>query len=151
MRYQILFLTAIAALLSGCQAVSEQTPESIVVKVCTERDCGTTLTVALSGAVPDDFVLDAETPDGKVKSVKCVGGKGEYSPDHFQDMSYLECSPERVDFVNFSPNEVTITISWDNNEVSQFFTPDYRVFYPNGSDCPPECLVGRITFTVPER
>ena len=151
MWYQILFLIVLAALLSGCQAVSEQTPESIVVEVCTERDCGTTLTVALDGALPSDFVLDAITPDGKVMNVKCVDGKGEYSPDHFQDMSYLECRPERVDFINFSPNEVTITISWDDNQVSRSFSPEYRVFYPNGSDCPPECLVGRITFTVPER
>jgi len=122
-----------------------------IVKTCTVEGCGVTLTVTLSGAVPDDYVLGAVTPDGEKMSVHCVNGSGQYADDHFDRISYPVCEQGRVTFVRFSPDEVTITVSWDGEKVSQSFKPVYESEYPNGPECLPECRIGQVTLIIPDK
>jgi hypothetical protein len=143
------FIASIAILLLSACGTSpgpSETPE--VIMTCTVEDCGVTLSIALTGSVPEDYVLEASTPNGEKMSVHCVGAKGVYAEDHFERRSYPMCKYMGVDFVRFSPDEVTITINWSDKKASQVFKPLYRVEWPNGPRCEPECRIGQISFQL---
>lgn len=137
-------------LLSGCSAspVPTQTPEVIV--TCTTEGCGITLSVALTGNVPDEYVLEASTPDGETMSVHCVGAEGVYPEGHFERTSYPMCADMGVDFIRFSPERLTITVKWSDQQASQAFEPVHHSEWPNGPACKPECRVGQISFPLPD-
>jgi hypothetical protein len=137
-------------LLLRCSAppVPTQTPEVIV--TCTAEGCGVTLSVALTGNVPDDYVLEASTPDGETMSVHCVGAEGVYPEGHFDRTSYPTCTSVGVDFVRFSPDRLAIAVQWGDRQVSQDFEPAYHSEWPNGPACEPECRIGQISFLLPD-
>ena len=141
-------------IVSGCETAKQDTevaslPTAHIVKICTERDCGPTLSIRLAGTVPDAYSFIVESTSGAQREVHCQDGIGDYGSNHFASMSYLECQSNGVQFVNFSPKEMTITVRWQDGEYSQAVTPDYRISYPNGPRCQPECHIGSTTVTIP--
>ena len=153
------FFTAVfvlVTLLVGCAPAGElpvevtPLPTVFQVEICTERDCGPTLSVRLDGKVPETYIFKVTTANDASREVRCVNGSGDYGPNHFDSMSYLECHSFGVQFVNFAPDEMMITIDWGDGNYSEMIRPDYRLFYPNGLDCPPECRSGSVTITIPD-
>ena len=106
--------------------------------------------VRFSGTVPEDYFFEVESARGAHKDVRCVQGVGDYGPNQFSGMSYLECRPRGVQFVSFSPEELTVTLRWDGGELTNRVVPEYRIFYPNGKACPPECRVGDVDLVAAE-
>ena len=137
------------ASISPTPAPTPISPTRTPVRICTERECGITLTVALGGAVPYDYSLVAQAPDGDRMRIRCVGGKGPYADDLSEPTRYAICQSEGVAFVGFSPDRVTIAVSGDGRTVSKTFRPDYDTVYPNGPDCPPTCRLGHVTLVFP--
>jgi hypothetical protein len=150
--HRIICLVGATILLSSCLALSPQspTPHVVRVKVCPDLPCPPSLTVTLSGAVPDDYALETVTPDGQSMSIRCVDGTELHAGDRSKPASYPVCAPHGVEFHGFWPDEATATLSWDENTVSQTLKPNYRLDYRYGPDCPP-CRVGEVTFIVPDQ
>jgi hypothetical protein len=152
----LLYFSLLAVLImSGCDHATgpgldaTPLPTSHVVEICTERDCGPTLAVRLAGVVPDAYSFAYETADGARREVRCQDGVGEYPTNHFDSMSHLLCRTYGIQFVNLSPEEMTVTVRWEDGEFSQTLKPVYRVSHPNGPSCPPTCRSGSITLTIP--
>ncbi len=97
---------------------------------CTLIGCTDGLTVQIEGTLPTAFVLEAVAPAGPPVIVEC--------PD-----SAL-CG-SNIFLEGFTPEEVTIRLSFDSDSVSETFNPFYETYLPNGPDCPPECLVASVT------
>jgi len=150
MSLKILPLTLFIIFLAGCNPSAIQSPTPQIVRTCTVEGCGITLSVDLTDNVPKDYILEAVTPSGEKMSVHCVDGTGQYADDHFQRQSYPVCKQNGVEFLRFSPDKVTMTIRWGDQQASQTFQPNYQSEWPNGPDCEPECRVGQVTFQVPE-
>jgi hypothetical protein len=147
-RILIAFLSII--LLTGCNLLSNLTPTALVVKTCTLIGCGNTLSIDLAGSVPQEYFMEVVTPAGEKMDVHCKGETGVYADDHFDHPGYLMCRANGVDLINFSPEQVTITLRWGADQQStQTFTPVYWSERPNGPECDPECRIGQVTFQVP--
>ena len=145
------FIAAIVILLlSGCSASPVPTESPEVIVTCTTEGCGITLSVALTGGVPDDYILEAYTPEGEMMSAHCVGAEGIYPEGHFERPSYPMCTDVGVDFLRFSPDRLTITVKWSDRQASQAFEPAYQSEWPNGPACEPECRIGQISFPLPD-
>ncbi|MGB8648726.1 MAG: hypothetical protein WCF84_26045 [Anaerolineae bacterium] len=118
----------------------------IATKTCTLEGCSNTLSVKLTGKVPDDFVLEATSSDGQTRRVQCINGANESA----QDRKTAACQAARVLFWNWHPTEVILTLSWAGNGASQTFQPTYRSSNPNGPDCEPTCYTSTVEFAIPE-
>src|SRR5687768_8625152 len=110
-------------------------PTQSVVSTCTVEGCGNGLEVVFSGAAPNDYTLVATPGDGEALSVRCLDGAGQYPEDYFPRDSYALCTVEGVMFLHFSPEAVTLTVTWDDRTATQAFEPNYEIDYPNGPDC----------------
>jgi len=117
------------ALAESCSYSEYDTLDNLPV-VCTDAGCFDGLTVQIEGTLPTAFVLEAVAPAGPPVIVEC--------PDSAMCGSniFLE---------GFTPEEVTIRLSFDSDSVSETFNPFYETNQPNGPDCPPECLVASVT------
>jgi hypothetical protein len=104
--------------------------------------------VGLIIEVPSDFVILAQSPNGIQLEVHCVHGEINHAPELFQQDSYIMYQGESEEFVNFTPPAISITINSGGKSVSQDFTPQYDLLYPNGPDCEPERLVGSIVISM---
>jgi hypothetical protein len=142
-KYLCLILTTV--LLCGCKLQLLPT----LTRSCPVMGCDSGLTLYYSGSIPGDYVLEAVTPEGKKMEVHCVDGVGQYPEGFFSQNSYPICRPSKVEFFHFSPAEVTITLKWGDDQVSQTFKPTYTSYYPNGPGCAPACPRGQITFAMP--
>lgn len=112
----------------------EVTPSVSALSTCTAMACFDTLSVTLSGYIPDDYVVTATAPDGESVSVHCVQGvarQGETSLIHRPI-----CNDRGVVYPGFAPDEVTIAVNWDNAEIYQSLALRYESFRPNGPGCP---------------
>ena len=139
-------LILITVLLGGCKP---PTTQSATMVPCTEAGCGTGLTLVFSGAVPSEFIMEAITPAGEKLEAHCIQGVGQYPEDYFSRSPRATCMQSGVEFFQFSPEEVSITLKWGDNQLSQTFKPTYTFYYPNGSGCMPVCSRGQITFVIP--
>jgi len=158
MRFKLILLSGLLALVPGCRipapqfpTPAEQAPTPYVMATCTVADCGVTLSVSFNGRIPEDYLLTAVTPEGQVMSVRCLNGMGQYPRDYFPRESYPVCTPTGVDFIKFAPDTVTLSLNWEEQRLSaQTFQPVYDTHYPNGPNCEPACRVGQIALTLPD-
>ena len=122
-------LPALTALL-GCETV------------CTLAGCEDGLTVRLQGSVPDAYTIEAiSRSTGDTLTKFCPPPDADSGVDCTRDMGWF--------FRFFTPEEVTIRVSWDGGEVIQTFQPDYGIYRPNGPACPPECKQGSVAVQLP--
>jgi hypothetical protein len=124
------------------------TPTQAVVATCTLAGCGFGLEVVFEGAIPDDYTLAAATPEGETLTVRCLDGVGQYPDNYFPRNRYGVCTPTGVNFLEFAPDLLTITVTWDGQSVTQDFQPVYEVQHPNGPACSPACRVGQVTLAL---
>jgi hypothetical protein len=110
--------------------------------------CGFTLQIELLGSIPPDFVLRVVTLNGESISVHCRQGAVVYDGGTTTGASFV-CGANQVAILNFSPEELTITVESQGVNASQEFHPDYNEFRPNGPDCEPVCRSAKVEFRVP--
>ena len=128
------FLIGLILLFSSCE--------------CTAVACSYTLGIKLVGNVPEGYIFEAITPDGRKREGSCmVDEEGELLttvPD--------SCNFEEITFSDFAPDEVTLTISWDNGSASasQTYKPTYETFYPSAPCLSPACRQAQVDFVFPE-
>ncbi len=144
------YLFILILILAGCSKIPFlRTPEPVVVKVCHLIGCGVGLNVTLEGSIPSDFILTAVSSSGEIMEVHCVKGNGIYPKGYFPRDSYPLCVLGGVDFIHYTPAEVTVTINYNGSGVSSRFKPIYETYYPNGPDCEPACQKSTILLELP--
>jgi hypothetical protein len=110
--------------------------------------CVDSLVFDLSGRVPDEFTLEATSPDGSAWLVRCAGGDAEVTGP--QEVAVrVQCRPGSVVFFEFAPEEISLRITWGGAEIERAARPDYEAVRPNGPDCPPECRAGHVAIEFP--
>ena len=114
----------VGGLLAGCSLGEPVT--------CTGIVCTSALVVALDGAVPSSYTIEARGPN-ETRRFTCTEAS---------------LCTEAV-FEDFRPTQVTIEVTWAEGSTAQTLTPVYETVQPNGPDCPPVCLIAVVTITIP--
>ena len=127
--------------LSACEMMTSPTEELFE---CTAIGCDDNLTVWIYGDIPDEFMMVFEASVHPMVNVKCPSGE-----IHGAVMLEDGCDSRILTLENYAPQEVTITLSWDDTTIERVFQPEYETIHPNGLDCPPECRFGGIVIDVP--
>jgi hypothetical protein len=104
-----------------------------------------TLEVILGGSRPRVYTLEVSAPGGQPHRVECGSN---IMPAPSMSEAYGICQDNGAVFYNFSPDEMTITLLWDNHRVSQTFKPSYETKWPDGPSCQ-SFRVGRVSLTIP--
>ena len=118
---------------------------------CTMADCfGDGIHIDfIGGNVPDMYTIEIGFPDGKRKLVcNKVLEAQLIEEDH--------CKPaggffEQVGLQMPSdtpPEEIIITVMFEDRTITNTFRPDYEIKFPNGEDCPPLCYFAKIQFDL---
>ncbi len=47
-----------------------------------------------------------------------------------------------------APYELTVRVTWDEDNYQETIIPDYTVFHPNGENCPPTCRNAEIKIEI---
>lgn len=115
-----------------------------VIKTCTLIGCGSAFVIKLSGAVPSNFNLLATGPDGVTAKAHCIDGQNSDPSDYTALPFQPVCSPDQVNFSGFSPQSVTIQVSWGSQSMTLETVPGYETLRPNGPECDPACRVGTV-------
>jgi hypothetical protein len=92
----------------------------------------------LLGEAPSDYVLTDASSTGETLTAHCQNGAEVYDAQTITG-KLPTCSQSGVSFLNFAPEQVTITVRWRDLEVTPGFRPAYQVSYPNRMVCEPEC------------
>lgn len=129
MRTIAFLLPALAALaLAGCAPREVQ---------CTLIGCVDGLSVSFTGAQPASYTLEARAAGHEPVIVDCSS-----------DQATFQCRPDGTFLADFTPEEVTLHITWDGGEVERTVRPVYTESRPNGPDCPPVCRSGQVTIDL---
>ncbi|MDJ0755822.1 MAG: hypothetical protein QNJ45_20010 [Ardenticatenaceae bacterium] len=54
-----------------------------------------------------------------------------------------------ISLVGYTPEEVTISVYWADNELTVQSKPTYKTFYPNGPECDPGCRRASVRVLMP--
>ena len=113
-----------AAGLSACGDITERS--------CSIRPCPSELVVEVRG--PQDVAYTVYVSASGVET-------------HTQSCSSLEpiCT---VYLRDFGPEEVSVRVTWAEQEAEAQFTPAYETVHPNGPDCPPACRTATVVMVV---
>jgi hypothetical protein len=80
--------------------------------------------------------------------VRCQQLSTELDPQTTRPVDVI-CTPNAILFISFTPEQVTVTFQWGNQEVTQQYQPTYTLSYPNGPACVPQCQSATIEFEFP--
>lgn len=103
-------------------------------KGCSLAPCPAALTVTVHGKEDVEYAVLASAPGEDVQSATCI-----ISP------SLDSCE---VYFRDFDPAEVTVRVTWADQEATSQFTPTYETVHPNGPDCTPTCRAATVVMDL---
>ena len=101
---------------SGCDGSTDP--------LCTNIGCTSGLTVSVQYPATADFTVVASGSGGETRSGTCSVRAGD---------------PCHVRFADFEPDQLTVSVTGADQQVSVSLTPTYEIFQPNGPDCTPTC------------
>ena len=148
MRVYILSLIAILFIF-GC-GIFRASPPPYDARTCTAIGCGFTLRIEIRGNMPSDFVLTASDSTGESANVHCMNGTTINDSQAAPGKTAI-CEQSGVSFLDFAPQQGTITLKWEGGEVAQSFQANYKTFRPNGPQCEPECRTATVIFLMPDQ
>ncbi len=118
------------------------------IQMCTLIGCQDSFVVDLTDDIPDNFTLEAVGPDGESRTVRCVDGRKQEQSPGLQE-SRTVCLDKTIFLYDFTPEQVTLTVTWQNGQLTQMFDPVYSTFQPNGRGCPPKCRTAHVEVKFP--
>ena len=98
--------------------------------VCTEIGCNDELIIVLAGNVPTTYTITAIADNGDERTRQCSS----------------ECDGNVS--CRFTPEKVTIVVTWQGGSIQQTVEPTYASYYPNGPTCPPKCRRAIVSITL---
>lgn len=119
---------------------------------CSEVGCLDGLIVQFQGSLPDVYTVEAMLPGGVLRAVTCewdrFNGGGSLLRQENSDAGAM-CLLDGVRFGGVAPEEVTLTVTVDSNTpTTETVQPVIDRSFPNGPDCPPECVTALVQLIV---
>lgn len=139
----LLTMIILAHLSVGCIKIKSNSP---TLQECTLLGCENTLSISMSGDIPNEYTLMVTDSEGNDIIKSCISGEGRSLSN---SSGGVICESWGVSIRNYSPDDLIITIDWANGSMSESFRPTYEQFRPNGPGCPPVCRVGMVSITFP--
>ena len=136
-------------LIAGCITSSPPTPTPQVIITCTLLGCHDTLHVSLTGTIPRDYTMKVTAESGETMQIRCIDGVGQDEEHTKPNASSCQLDGKGVTFFNFVPERATVTVTWNNNEISQAVAPECSLYRPNGPNCEPECRSCGVVINIP--
>jgi len=59
------------------------------------------------------------------------------------------CEKGGASFFLWDPEELSVTVYWQDGHKTANVVPAYKTVFPNGPDCEPECRYGSATIVLP--
>ena len=118
----VLPLIAVGVAMFGC--------DSRPTTFCTDIGCDDELIIVLAGNPPASYTITAVADNGDERSREC-------SSDCDGHVSF-----------RFTPESVTIVVTWQGGSIQQTVEPRYAPFRPNGPNCSPICRRAIVSITV---
>ena len=114
---------------------------------CTLVGCvGSGVTLELENLPADSsYEIAVINPAGESLALSCDG-------NDMQEGITPQCSSEKVYIrleEDYAPEEFTVTIILNGEQVSEVFRPDYEISQPNGEGCPPTCYYATVVMKMP--
>lgn len=116
----------VAVGLTGCAA--KRTGPTM----CTKIGCEPGLSIDVRGPRDSDITVKISAADGQLRTFEC-------------DSEAPSCSSF---FADYTPENVTVTITKKESNTVRAFQVTYQNERPNGEDCPPVCKQGHIDMTI---
>ncbi len=118
------------------------------IRMCTLMGCTDSLKITLSAEPTQTYEVLVTAPTGESRSVSCSPGESE--PSYTSSSGTMTiCDHGTITFMNFSPKQVIIKITWSSGSYTATGLPAYEAFRPNGRYCPPECSIGKLQVSLP--
>ncbi len=117
-------------------------------RVCSAVGCGYSLQVKFEVTVPQTYDVEVSVPGGQTLRMHCEGNSTEVIHSGLPEVVPTCLWNEGLEFYNFTPNELTLTLLAGNHRISQTFQPNYDSYYVNGPKCGPECRAAKVSFTT---
>ncbi len=111
---------------------------------CTLIGCRDLLELKLSHEPTSTYTLLVTDPTGDTRRITCTPGLSSASSN-----GSAICRTGIVTIYQFSPAQVTVTITWQAGSYSVSGSPRYETFHPNGLFCPPRCRLGKLSLDLP--
>ncbi len=118
-------VVAIAAGTAGCATAGA--PE-----VCTLVGCEAGLAIDVRGDRGGDITVKLVAADGQLRTFECEA----------------EANGCNAFFADYTPENVTVTVTKKEGNVVRSYGVTYRNTYPNGERCPPVCRQGHVDITL---
>jgi hypothetical protein len=117
-------------------------------------ECISGLHIELDGATTPEYELELTWEGGHTDRVRCAYGgvQAEECSEPCNSMSCYGTFGDRgARWAGWlgGPNIVTVTVTWDGNQIAERIEPNYEEFYACG-DKPPPCYSASVTITLPE-
>ena len=116
----------VSAFVSAC--------DDVFGKGCSLAPCPAELTVTVQGEANVEYAVFASASGEDGQSATCT-----ILPSARSCAVYLR---------DFDPVEVTIRVTWGDQEATGQFAPTYETVHPNGPDCSPTCRAATVTVDV---
>jgi hypothetical protein len=107
-------------------------------RVCTLIGCYDSLTLEFSHPLSENYTLQLTSSIGETTSITCTTSSAEGQISPTANLSAM-CQPNSIIISNYTPQKVTITITWNGGSYTSTATPTYQSVQPNGPNCPPTC------------
>lgn len=150
----IIFLSLAACTVIGPTPTAVPTatavPTPIAEEVC-GAECISSLHIKLDGAVPQEFELELTWGGGHTDRVRCVDGETQ-AEECGQNCVQIRCRGTAGDPAASwygwlgAPNSVTVTVTWDGNQIVEHIEPNYGEVVV----CDYLCYDADVTITLPE-
>ncbi len=114
---------------------------------CTLVDClGSGVTLELENLPADSsYQVEVTNSTGEFLTLSCDG-------NDMQGSTAIQCSSEKVYIhleEDYAPEEITVTITLNGEQLSEVFYPNYEISQPNGEGCPPICYYAMVVMKMP--
>jgi len=117
-------------------------------QMCTLVGCVGGLNVELAGLPAfTPYQIELAFPSGETQTVTCDPGAADESEPFVKSCSAGGAFFSLEQDVK-PPQEITITVSINGDQITQVFQPKYEAFQPNGSNCPPVCYNATVELNV---
>ena len=102
---------------------------------CTVIGCQSGLSIQFSSPPTAPYHVEATSPDAGARSFDCTLTTG--------------CTPPPLQMVDYTPETVTLIVTYAGHTSATTLKPTYQVSNPNGRSCAPTCHVGTVTLPLP--
>ena len=110
---------------------------------CTTFGCVNALTIRFEGFLPKRYRIEVSTLFAATRRLDCP------TPGAIGLDANSQCNPSGAVLYNYSPDEVTVKVTWEGGSKTETFNVAYETVQPSSSQCEPNCHVGTIIMTLP--